>query len=134
MADDYNTITLNAGIANTTQGSTTRITSSDGRLTVAEGVLAQGNGAENVIGMGKGEIQISNTTGNGVSAADGGKNTVSGGEVAVDAGDTGFLAKDGGKNTVAAQDGDVTIDADGWGMVAGITPPTAWLQQAATSA
>ncbi|MEG6503566.1 hypothetical protein, partial [Desulfovibrio sp. 1214_IL3152] len=118
MADDYNTITLNAGVANTTPGSITHITSSDGKLVVADGVTAQGSGAENVIDMGKGSVHVQNVSGDGVSAADGGKNTVSGGEVVVDAGDTGFLAKDGGSNTVAAQDGDVSIDADGWGMVA----------------
>ena len=118
MADDYNTINLNAGVVNATPGSTTRITSADGELAVRGGVSVQGSGAGNVIDMGKGQVHVQNTSGDGVFASDGGKNTVSGGDVVVDAGDTGFFAKDGGSNTVGAQGGDVSINADGWGMVA----------------
>ena len=118
MADDFNTVKLNAGVVNTTQGSITHITSADGTLDVTDGVIVQGHGAENVVDMGKGSVHVQNASGDGVSAADGGKNTVSGGEVVVDADDTGLFAKDGGSNTVRAQNGDVSIDGHQWGIVA----------------
>ena len=44
MADDYNTINLAAGVVNTTVGSTTHITSADGKLTVSGGVFAHRTG------------------------------------------------------------------------------------------
>ncbi|MDY0260309.1 MAG: hypothetical protein RBR41_11680 [Desulfovibrio sp.] len=110
MADDFNTIKLNAGVANTTQDSITHITSADGTLDVAEGVIVQGRGAENVIAMGKGSVHVQNASGDGVSAADGGKNTISGGQVVVDAQGRGLVAENGGSNTVVSS-GDVAINS-----------------------
>ncbi len=118
MADDFNTIKLNAGVANTTQDSITHITSADGTLDVADGVIVQGRGAENIIDMGKGSVHVQNASGYGVSATDGGKNAISGGEVVVDAHGRGVAAEEGGSNTVSAQNGDVSIDADGVAVLA----------------
>ncbi|MEG6592548.1 hypothetical protein V6C16_06155, partial [Desulfovibrio sp. 1188_IL3213] len=116
MADDYNTINLNAGVANTTPGSTTHITSADGKLTVLDGVLADGSVA-NVIHMGKGSVHVQSASSDGVSAAhgvfavDGGKNTISGGSISIAADEQGLQAQSGSVNSVTAIDGDITINA-----------------------
>ena len=121
MADDYNTINLNAGVANTTPGSTTHITSADGKLTVLDGVLASVSGAENVIHMGKGEIHISNAAGHGVSAANDGSNSITtteNGSVTVNAtasgNGVGMKAESSGSNKIKITgDGDVTVTGNG---------------------
>lgn len=117
MADDYNTINLNAGVVNTVSGSTTQVTSTDGILKVQGGVSVQGDNAENVISMGKGQVHIHNASGHGIDAV-GGENTILGRELNVDASGTGIRATDGGSNTVAVKGGDVLVDADGTALYA----------------
>ncbi|WP_298996601.1 hypothetical protein [uncultured Desulfovibrio sp.] len=117
MADDYNTINLNAGVSNTTADSITRVTSTDGILKVQGGVSAQGDNAENFISMGKGQVHINNASGHGINAV-AGENTILGRELLVNASDKGIYAEDGGSNTVETKGGDVSINAEGSGMVA----------------
>lgn len=117
MADDYNIINLNAGVVNSVSDSTTQITSTDGILKVQGGVSVQGDNAENVISMGKGQVHIHNASGHGIDAV-GGENTILGRELSVDASGTGIRATDGGSNTVAVKGGDVRVDADGTALYA----------------
>ena len=117
MADDYNTINLNAGVSNTTADSITRVTSTDGILKVQGGVSAQGDNTENFISMGKGQVHINNASGHGINAV-AGENTILGRELLVNASDKGIYAEDGGSNTVETKGGDVSINAEGSGMVA----------------
>ena len=117
MADDYNTINLNAGVVNTVSGSTTQVTSADGILEVQGGVSVQGDNAANFISMGKGQVHINNVSGHGINAV-AGENTILGRELLVNASDKGVYAEDGGSNTVETKGGDVSINAEGSGMVA----------------
>ena len=114
MADDTNTITLNAGVANTTSGSSTQIISANGALQVAGSVAVQGGRVipdletENVIAMGKGSVYIHNSSGDGVTSYNG-KNDISGGTVDITAiSGNGLNAFTYGANNIATS-GDVTI-------------------------
>ncbi len=114
MADDTNTITLNAGVANTTSGSSTQIISANGALQVAGGVAVQGGlvipdlETENVIAMGKGSVYIHNSSGDGITSYNG-KNDISGGTVDITAiSGNGLNAFTYGANNIATS-GDVTI-------------------------
>ncbi|MGE4311379.1 beta strand repeat-containing protein [Desulfovibrio sp.] len=121
MADDTNTITLNAGVANTTPGSSTQIISANGALWVGGSVAVQGSGAENVIAMGRGSVDVYNkSSGDGVSAAHNGKNDISGGTVDITAtSGNGLSAVNEGVNTITT-DGAVTVSSSiSYGMFAG---------------
>ncbi|WP_179980549.1 hypothetical protein [Desulfovibrio sp. 86] len=114
MADDTNTITLNAGVVNSTLGSSTQIISANGALQVAGTVAVEGNigedlGAENVIAMGKGSVYVHNPSGDGVSTTYYGKNDISGGAVDITStSGSGLSASTEGANNIASS-GDVTI-------------------------
>ena len=115
MADDTNTITLNAGVVNSTLGSSTQIISANGALQVAGSVAVQGGlvipdlETENVIAMGKGSVYVHNSSGDGVSTTYYGKNDISGGTVDITATiGKGLSASTEGANNIATS-GDVTI-------------------------
>ncbi|WP_291440845.1 hypothetical protein [Desulfovibrio sp.] len=120
MADDYNTINLNAGVTNTTPGSTTQITSADGELNVAYGVTGQGNAAANVIDMGNGTVHVQNASGNGMSASDSGSNSITtdGGDVSVSGGGSGsgMDVWSSGSNKIETKDGNVSVSGGYFGM------------------
>lgn len=110
MADDNNTITLNAGVVNTTSGVSTHVISANGALQVAGSVAVQGSGAENVIAMGNGSVDVYSKSGDGVSAADHGKNDISGGIMYITSSSgKGLAASNGGANDIATKDGAVTV-------------------------
>ncbi|MDY0260308.1 MAG: hypothetical protein RBR41_11675 [Desulfovibrio sp.] len=103
MADDNNIINLNAGVVNTTPGASTHVISANGELWVGGSVAVQGSGAENVIAMGRGSVDVYNKfSGDGVSAAHNGKNDISGGTVDITSlSGKGLAASNGGANDIA---------------------------------
>lgn len=99
-ADDFNIIRLKGGMS-AGKNETNTITSSDGTLTVSRLVTANGDFAKNSINMGDGSLDLRS----GLTANNGGENTVSGGTITA----YEVAATEQGKNTVQGRD--VTINS-----------------------
>lgn len=109
MADDYNTIKLNQGILASQPGQTTHITSSDGKLTVAQGVAATAQDGGNIIDMGKGAASITNAGNVAAVMADEGQNSISAHNISVSGAQSLVTASNGGSNTIHGKGGNVNL-------------------------
>lgn len=109
MADDYNTIKLNQGVLASQPGQTTHITSSDGTLTVAQGVAATAQGGGNIIDMGKGAVSITNAGNATAVMADEGQNSISGHDISISGAKNLVTASNGGSNTIHGKGGNVNL-------------------------
>ncbi|MFT4301130.1 MAG: hypothetical protein QM579_05210 [Desulfovibrio sp.] len=109
MADDYNTINLNQGILASQPGQTTHITSSDGKLTIAQGVAATAQGGGNIIDMGKGAVSITNAGNATAVMADKGQNSISGHDISISGAKNLVTASNGGSNTIHGKGGNVNL-------------------------
>lgn len=110
MADDYNTITLNQGVLASQEDLTTHITSSDGKLTVAQGIAATATGGGNEIDMGKGTVSVSNDTKDAaVVLADTGHNSITGHDISITTGQNLVRASNGGSNIIHSTGGDIDL-------------------------
>ena len=109
MADDYNTINLNQGVLASQPGQTTHITSSDGKLTIAQGVAATAQGGGNILDMGKGAVSIANAGNTTAVMADEGQNSISGHDISISGAKNLVTASSGGSNTIHGKGGNVTL-------------------------